>query len=99
MFVQPNPKTALMTIQPTDRPMKRDVIQFQIFNRLVGRRKYRDSDKILSQFLHTAPVLPTHFKQGIGDLAQRADPHRVHQHFKHVFVVDDSLLQSLEGGG
>ena len=45
--------------------------------------------------LHIAPVLPTHFKQRVGDLAQRAHAHRVHQHREHVAVVDHGLQQVL----
>jgi hypothetical protein len=49
--------------------------------------------------LHAAPVLTAHLKQGVGDLAQRADPHRVHQHLKHVGVVDHGLLEAGDHGG
>jgi hypothetical protein len=54
-----------------------------------------ESGLALAAFLHIASVLPTHLKQRIGDLAQRAHAHRVHQHFKNIFVVNDRLAQTL----
>jgi serine/threonine-protein kinase HipA len=47
---------------------------------------------------HVAPVLAADLEQGVGDLAQRADPHRVHQHLEHVAVVHHGLLQALQHG-
>lgn len=41
---------------------------------------------------HAAPVLTTHLKEGVGDLAKRTHPHRVHQDFKHITVVHHRLL-------
>ena len=49
-------------------------------------------------YLHIAPVLPAHLKQGIGDLTQRTHANGVHQHFKHIPVVDHGLLQSGKHG-
>ena len=46
--------------------------------------------------LHAAPVLPADLEQRVGDLAERADAHRVHQHLEHVAVVDHRLLQALQ---
>lgn len=48
--------------------------------------------------LHTPPILPPHLKQRIGNLPERATPHRVHQHFEHVLIVDHRLLQAEEHG-
>jgi hypothetical protein len=48
-------------------------------------------------YLHAAPVLLTHFKQRVRDLPQRTHAHGIHQHLKHILVVDDGLLQALEG--
>src|SRR5258706_3766436 len=45
---------------------------------------------------HAAAVLPAHFEQRMGDLPQRADTYRIHQHLEHVAVVDDRLLQPLQ---
>ena len=47
-------------------------------------------------WLHAAPVLPAHLEQCIRDLPQAAAAHGVHQHFKHIAVVDDGLLQALQ---
>ena len=47
---------------------------------------------------HIAPVLAADLKQRIGDLPQRADPHRVHQHLEHVVVLNHRLLQAFEHG-
>src|SRR5690606_15680081 len=47
---------------------------------------------------HAAPVLAADFEQRIGYLPERAYPHRVHQHFEHVAVVDHRLLQLLQHG-
>ena len=49
--------------------------------------------------LHAAPVLPTHFKQRIRDLAQAAHLHGIHQHIEHIGVGDHGLLQALQHGG
>ena len=49
--------------------------------------------------LHVASVLPTHLKQRIRDLTQRADAHRVHQHFEHIQVLDHGLLKFLQHRG
>jgi hypothetical protein len=34
--------------------------------------------------LHTPPILPTHFKQRVGNLPERRDFHRLHQFSKHI---------------
>ena len=48
--------------------------------------------------LHIPPILPTHFKQRIGNLPERAHTNCVHQHYKHVFVLDRRLLEALQRG-
>ena len=48
---------------------------------------------------HAAPILPAHLKKGVGDLAQAAAAHGLHQQLEHVLVVDHRLLQALEHGG
>ena len=45
---------------------------------------------------HAAAVLPADFKKGAGDLPERAHAHGIHQHFKHVPIVDHRLLQALQ---
>ena len=47
---------------------------------------------------HIAPILPADLKKRIGDLPERADPHRIHQHFEHIQVVHHRLLQPFEHG-
>ena len=42
--------------------------------------------------LHIPPVLSTYLKQRMDDLPQRAHPNRIHQHRKHIAVVDSRLL-------
>ena len=46
--------------------------------------------------LHIPSILPTHLEQRVRDLPKRADAHRVHQHFEHVFVIDHRALKSLQ---
>jgi hypothetical protein len=48
---------------------------------------------------HISPILATNLKESVGDLPERAHPYRVHQHLKHVGVVDDGFLQTFEHGG
>src|SRR5512140_3695393 len=48
---------------------------------------------------HVPAVLPAHLEERARDLAQRADPHRVHQHLEDVRVADHGLLQPLEHRG
>src|SRR2546426_7130380 len=43
--------------------------------------------------LHVAAVLAADFEQGGGDLPERADPHRVHQHREDVLVANHCLAQ------
>src|SRR5256885_14419219 len=48
--------------------------------------------------LHVAAVLAADFEKGVGDLPERADPHRVHQHREEVLAADDCPAQLLEHG-
>src|ERR1039458_9949999 len=50
------------------------------------------------RLLHIAAVLPSHGKQRFGNLAQRADSHRIHELRKDVFIADDRLLQGGQHG-
>jgi hypothetical protein len=41
---------------------------------------------------HAASVLPADFKQGVGDLSERAAAHGFHQHLEHIGVGDHRVL-------
>jgi len=41
----------------------------------------------MTERLHIAPVLPAHFIQSLGYLAERAMPNRVHQFGKNILIV------------
>src|SRR6267143_2755754 len=43
--------------------------------------------------LRVAAVLAADFEQGVGDLPERADPHRVHQHGEDVLIANHCLSQ------
>src|SRR5438445_11427213 len=43
--------------------------------------------------LHVAAVVAADFEQGVGDLPERADSHRVHQHREDVLVANHYLAQ------
>src|SRR6266705_716768 len=47
---------------------------------------------------HVTPVLPSHVEQRVRDLAQRSDPHRVHEDGEDVLVVDHGLPKPLKHG-
>ena len=49
--------------------------------------------------LHVASIMSADFEQGVGDLTQRADAHRLHQHFENVVVVYYGLAQTCQCGG
>src|SRR3569623_816595 len=46
--------------------------------------------------LHVPAVLAADLEQGAGDLAQRANTHRIHQYFEDIAVVDHRLLQAVQ---
>src|SRR5438445_5917710 len=43
--------------------------------------------------LHVAAVLAADFEQGVGDLPERADPYRIHQHGEDVLIANHCLAQ------
>ena len=59
----------------------------------------RLSPKRCLSVLHIAPILPTHLEQRIRDLAQGADPHRIHQHGEHIIAITGRLPKPLQHGG
>ena len=63
--------------------------------------KLRECEPLEQEFVRSLleryrPALIGYFRARVGDLAERANAYRVHQHLEHVLVVDDCLLKALE---